>query len=183
MGACTAAWIEGRQRQTPGRTSSRRPAGRPLARSRAVGSVRGGLEFAFTGPYEKPAGEERIHSIPRRGRRDKKASSAYARGTMLTGSNGWGWSATATGDNPIARFSVAGERRQTEPLDDPVVGVLGAWPSRQFSSDRYAKPPGPKAWAAFLFLDQISALSRYCFGRLCALASWQGRQKRLPQPI
>jgi hypothetical protein len=55
----------------------------------------------------------------------------------------------------LRRFRLQG-RQQTEPLDDPVVGALGAWPSRQFSSDRYAKPPGPKAWAAFLFLDQIA---------------------------
>jgi hypothetical protein len=56
--------------------------------------------------------------------------------------------------------------RRAEPFDDPVVGVLGAWPSRQFRSDRYAESPGRKAWATSLFLDQISALSRYCFGRL-----------------
>jgi hypothetical protein len=33
-----------------------------------------------------------------------------------------------------------------EPFDDLVVGLLSAWPARQFSSDRYAGVAGPKPW-------------------------------------
>jgi hypothetical protein len=33
-----------------------------------------------------------------------------------------------------------------EPFDDPVVGLLSAWPAHQLSSDRYVRAAEPKPW-------------------------------------
>jgi hypothetical protein len=60
-----------------------------------------------------------------------------------------------------------GYRAAVEPFDDPVVSLLSAWPSRQFS-DRYAEPPGHKSLAAFLYPgpDQRAPLGpRQCQSR------------------
>jgi hypothetical protein len=68
--------------------------------------------------------------------------------------------------NPAAQFFKAWRLRRgssEEPFDDPVVGLLSAWPARQFGSDRDARAAEPKPWRV-LFLDQIIAsVSSYRF--------------------
>jgi len=51
--------------------------------------------------------------------------------------------------NPAAQFFKAWRLRRGssgEPFDDPAVGLLSAWPARQFSRDRYARAAEPKPW-------------------------------------